>query len=112
MIQLIEEFERLSHNHLGWIVSTYMTPGYINIISTPAASFTLYEYLEEESLAPERNQVALTFFGCLASASRYVPNRALKIQCISLQDIMIERSRIFFNFADHHIKVGVEHAPF
>jgi len=93
----IELLKTFSHVHVPRIVGTYITPELIGIISTPMADFTLQEYLELEPPALERDSLAPTFFGCLASALCHYHDSEFRVRYISLESTIIKGSQIFLD---------------
>ncbi|KAJ9642032.1 hypothetical protein H2199_005247 [Coniosporium tulheliwenetii] len=103
-LQEVEHLQRLSHSHIVRLVGTYIIARNLYILMYPAAEYDLDGFLvsiQDELLDPiqspqqilemSEKQFALTrFFGCLASAVRYVHSSNTKHMDIKPKNIIVK----------------------
>ncbi|CAN9301243.1 unnamed protein product [Alternaria alternata] len=68
----LQALKKLSHQHIVRLIGSYTDPQYVGIIMAPVADCNLKAILNTHVLSQETYSRVRTFYGCLASALRYL----------------------------------------
>ena len=102
----IQILKRLQHRHIIELIGSYTDSKYIGLIMLPIAEMDLGKYL---SLATIANHSELrTFFGCLASALKFLHEKKIRHKDIKPGNILIDRGNVLF--ADFGLSLDFEDA--
>lgn len=103
----LQILKKLSHRHLVKLVGSYSDRHWVGIIMTPVADMDLKTYLEAERVSPgdkKDRQICLRkFFGCLATALKYLHAQEIRHKDIKPQNILVKnRGVLLADFGTSH----------
>lgn len=100
--QVLTDFERelghlkkLRHIHIVELIGSYTDPKYVGILMSPVAECDLKSFLDLNPLPIGRRSFLRTFFGCLATAVRYLHDSSVRHKDIKPQNILVKSDKVF-----------------
>lgn len=99
--------KKLSHRHLVKLIGSYTDRQSVGIIMTPVADMDLSTYLDAERVSPndkKDRQICLRrFFGCLATALKYLHGQEIRHKDIKPKNILVKnRDVLLADFGTSH----------
>jgi serine/threonine protein kinase len=86
----LNNLRKLSHQHIVQLVGSYTDPQFVGIIMYPVAEYNLKEYLA----GPFVPSLVQTFFGCLATAVRFLHENRVRHKDIKPQNVLVNRGSV------------------
>ncbi|CAN9081049.1 unnamed protein product [Alternaria alternata] len=74
----LQVLKKLSHRHIVRLIGSYTDPHYVGVLMDPVADCNLKVLLSAHPLSPDARSLLRTFYGCLASAVRYLHENKLR----------------------------------
>jgi serine/threonine protein kinase len=103
----LQILKKLSHRHLVKLIGSYTDRSWVGIIMTPVADMDLFTYLDADRVSPrdkQDRQICLRrFFGCLATALRYLHGEEIRHKDIKPKNILVKNREVFLaDFGTSH----------
>lgn len=91
----LSHLKKLSHNHIVELIGSYTDPKFVGILMSPVADFNLKDFLSRGNLSSGERSFLRTFFGCLASALRYLHEQMVRHKDIKPQNVLVKGHQVF-----------------
>ncbi|KAF2814373.1 kinase-like protein [Mytilinidion resinicola] len=90
----IQILKRLAHTHIVDFVGSYTDSRYVCLIMSPVADMDLSAYLTR--IDSVKHADLRTFFGCLATALKYLHSKNIRHKDIKPQNILVKHGKVIF----------------
>lgn len=93
-VRELEVLKRLEHRHIVDFVGSYTDPEFIGLLMSPVAECNLADYFNLIPNSKDHESLLRSFFGCLATALKYIHESRVRHKDIKPQNILIKAGNV------------------